>query len=403
MGIHRSFACALALLFLFAGPALSAAGAAGATAPPGALTTAPTNLNGVSATLQGSINPHGLETRAWFEWGETDSYGNGTPVQTISSGNADLPVSADIAGLSLNTGYHYRVVAANDGGTTYGGDVAFSTPPIAITILSPPGGGTIERPDVLVRGSLVTAGQETGVVVNGVPALASGTRFAANHVPLSAGENTITVTATDTAGNTATTAVTVTAVTDGPFIRLLANPESGIAPLDTAFSADLALPSSATGYEIDFDGDGTPDHTGAGLDNVSHVYSSPGLYYATLSVDAGGNMYEDTVAVSVADATELDLMLKSKWNAMKARLGVGDIPGAVHYFAGETKAEYTALYNALSAHLPGIASGMGGIERIVTEGPQAKYRLYRVEPAGTITYYVYFVVDTDGIWRILRY
>ena len=43
------------------------------------------------------------------------------------TGNTTLPVSANIAGLSAGTRYHFRIVAYNGGGTAYGSDRGFTT------------------------------------------------------------------------------------------------------------------------------------------------------------------------------------------------------------------------------------------------------------------------------------
>jgi len=96
-------------------------------------------------------------------------------------------------------------------------------------------------------------------------------------------------------------------------------------------------------------------------------------------------------------------MLRAKWNAMKTRLSVGDIAGAVHYHALGMRAHYNAEYTVLSARLPEIAAGMNDIDLIVVYEGRAKFRLRQLEPEGLITYYVYFVVDRDGIWRLERY
>ena len=38
-------------------------------------------------------------------------------------------MSANLTGLSPDTAYHYRILATNPGGTTYGTDQTFSTQP----------------------------------------------------------------------------------------------------------------------------------------------------------------------------------------------------------------------------------------------------------------------------------
>ena len=62
---------------------------------------------------------------------------------------------------------------------------------------------------VMVKGTVTnTTGNETGVTINGIVATVYGNQFVANQISLVEGSNTITVTATDTAGNTAITAIT---------------------------------------------------------------------------------------------------------------------------------------------------------------------------------------------------
>ena len=100
------------------------------TAPsstPTAATVAATSVTSSSATLNGTVNPHGLATTAYFQWGTTTSYGHNTASQSIGSGTSALSVSAGITGLTAGITYHYRIVANNSSGTTYGADKTFTT------------------------------------------------------------------------------------------------------------------------------------------------------------------------------------------------------------------------------------------------------------------------------------
>src|SRR5256885_3385666 len=59
---------------------------------------------------------------AYFQWGLTTAYGNSTTAQSASGST-----SATLSGLSASATYHYRVVAYNSAGTTYGGDMTFTS------------------------------------------------------------------------------------------------------------------------------------------------------------------------------------------------------------------------------------------------------------------------------------
>ena len=96
------------------------------------LTVAPaSNLTPTSVTLNGTVNPDGVQvTDCHFEWGTDTNYGNSAPcVEDPGSGSADVSVHADISGLSPGETYHFRLVASNAGGSNGSGDQSFGTLP----------------------------------------------------------------------------------------------------------------------------------------------------------------------------------------------------------------------------------------------------------------------------------
>src|SRR6266496_380099 len=97
-----------------------------ATPTPVVTTSPATNVASFSATLNGSLNPHGLATTVYFEYGTTTSYGSTTANQT-KTGNTYQNVAASISGLAAITAYHFRIVATNSAGTAYGSDRSFAT------------------------------------------------------------------------------------------------------------------------------------------------------------------------------------------------------------------------------------------------------------------------------------
>ena len=96
------------------------------TGPPVVITNGATNVTTSSGTLNGALDPHGLTTTVFFQYGITASYGSATPMQT-QTGNTYRNIAANVGGLTPHTTYHFRMVATNAGGTRMGSDRTFTT------------------------------------------------------------------------------------------------------------------------------------------------------------------------------------------------------------------------------------------------------------------------------------
>jgi hypothetical protein len=85
------------------------------------------------ATLNGSVNPKGLQTTCWFAWGTDPNLTNPTMTGTTSTQVlapgmfSAQPVSASLLGLSPGVTYYFRAAAANTDGQAEGSILSFST------------------------------------------------------------------------------------------------------------------------------------------------------------------------------------------------------------------------------------------------------------------------------------
>jgi uncharacterized repeat protein (TIGR03803 family) len=105
---------------------------------PGVWTLWASAVTPTNATLNGTVNPNGWPTTAWFQWGATTNYGNSTPVTDMGHGTNALALSAPLAGLTLGTTYHFRAAATNIAGVVYGSDqTLIDLPPPEVRTLSP--------------------------------------------------------------------------------------------------------------------------------------------------------------------------------------------------------------------------------------------------------------------------
>jgi hypothetical protein len=104
------------------------------------ITTDPaTNPTPDGLTLNGSFEPAEAATHYYFEWGLDSSYGNTTstpPGDDVVSGTGTKHVAVQLNGLSSYRKYHYRIVATNSIGTSYGEDAIATTEPPFLPVVS---------------------------------------------------------------------------------------------------------------------------------------------------------------------------------------------------------------------------------------------------------------------------
>jgi phosphodiesterase/alkaline phosphatase D-like protein len=129
----------------------------------GVTTGAASAITRTAATLNGSLEPNGNDAHYYFEWGTDTGYGNSTPVPPgtdAGSGAGSVPASAPVSGLAYKTTYHYRLVASNAEGTTYGEDKSFSTLDAVIGLETTAATG-VTQSDATLNGKLDPDGMST--------------------------------------------------------------------------------------------------------------------------------------------------------------------------------------------------------------------------------------------------
>ena len=281
--------------------------------------------------------------------------------------------------------------------------IALSVSAFRIEIISPVNGATINKSRTIVYGKMYEQTGETGVVVNGVLAEVQGGDFAVI-VPLQIGQNIITATATRPDGIQGQAQITINIETQEEFIRLTATPTSGILDqtgiLNVTFEAEAYLVNPVSSYSWDFNGDGTPETTGTEATVIAQ-YQFPGIYFPRVTVtDNQGNTFTETTLVSILSREEMDVLLRSKWEGMKGALSQGNITEALNYFVNDSREEYREIFELLAPQLPGLVSTMREINMFEIKGNMAEYYIKRFQRGVDISYFIYFIKDENGIWRI---
>ncbi|MBN1849510.1 MAG: tandem-95 repeat protein [Deltaproteobacteria bacterium] len=373
-----------------------------ATGPGGTATDNMTITAGYLPTVSISANPEIIQVgeASILTWSSIDATSC-----SIEPGIGSVGLNGSIT-VSPTEPTTYVITAENIFGTATT-DATVNIITFGISITTPSSGDVIDRPDISVTGNVIhIAGNEIGVNVNGVVAAIEGNQFTANHVPMTDGDNVITATMVDSEGNMAESSITIFADLSGDYIRIISDMEAGISPLETTLRVEGSFPFQDP--YITYIGPGDVEFLASPNENEYNVrMTALGIYCFTAEVYYEGVMYEDSITVQVIDQAIIDALLHAVWTGMKTALINGDIDGALGYHHPIGRDKYQTIYEFLGDTLSIEAQQMQNIEIIFIEGDRAKYRIRRNHIIDgetiTITYYIYYSKDKDGLWKIERY
>ncbi len=226
--------------------------------PPTAISQAATAVGTTTVTLNGTVNANGTSTTVTFQYGETTAYGaTANAVQSPVSGTTDTAVSAAICGLTAGTTYHYRVVAQNGGGATYGTDLTFTTgtmPPTVTTQAATAVGTTTATLNGIVNAN----GASTVVSFQCGTTVEYGRTITASQSPVTGSSNTAVSAAMDTlTPNTLyhyrVCAVNGTGTTYGADMTFTTNP-LGAPTVTTTTVSDITMTTATSGGTVTEEG-----------------------------------------------------------------------------------------------------------------------------------------------------
>ena len=116
------------------------AAALGAVSKPGVTTGGTADRTSTSVTLKGTVDPNGAPTSYLFQFGRNPLYDSQTGEIAAGKGTKGVGAHIAIANLLPNRTYHYRLVAHNRKGFSFGKDRTFKTKkqPLALTLGATP-------------------------------------------------------------------------------------------------------------------------------------------------------------------------------------------------------------------------------------------------------------------------
>jgi hypothetical protein len=155
---------ALSATLLIASLPSTAAGASTVAAPTVA-TGSVNNVRGATASLNGTVNPNGLATEYFFQFGPTVAYGSETSVGALVAGTTTIKVALTETGLQPN--WHYRLVAKNAfGGEQFGKDRVYTVQTTRLkALIAKPAGQAVLGGSLTLSATLTGTGAANHKVV----------------------------------------------------------------------------------------------------------------------------------------------------------------------------------------------------------------------------------------------
>lgn len=283
--------------------------------------------------------------------------------------------------------------------STVSAPVLGQTPTITITHPSP--GASLPGGKVQVAGT-VTGSTNTGVSVAGIRAYVHNGVFLTPEITLDAAATSLDAEATSMDGLSATATAAITVSTTPADARLVADAETGFAPLPVKFRLSAADDLTVQSVSVDFDGDGSADFGGVATGDLPlYTYTQPGVYTATATLTLDNS--QQIVATYRVIALDLDAQRNtvcSVYAYFRSRLSVQDAAGAGHALMGALNTRLSPLFTALGTRMPTVAAKLGTLADGLIGLDRADIVAVRDLNTEVRGYPIHFARDAKGVWRI---
>ena len=272
--------------------------------------------------------------------------------------------------------------------------------PLRLTITTPAAGANIPGDVVNIFGT-VQGPANTGVTVNGMPVALSGGQWVVNNLLLAPGSNTLTVTAKASGGLTATQTFNVSSAGSSSLILNATPTAIGVAPLMITFGYQFLGQAAPQNLHIDYSGLGNFVDVSDPAATLNYTYSAPGIYPVTLILtDANYVEYRAQLNVVVQDPAQLDALFQDIWRDMTTALVSGSKSAAMNKLDYTAQQNYGAAFDVLLPHMQQIVSTFSPLLRSSISPSTVEYAVVRPSPVGGNLFFVYFIKDQNGVWRL---
>ena len=113
-----------------------------------------------------------------------------------------------------------------------------------------------------------------------------------------------------------------------------------------------------------------------------------------------GTVYEAAAGVQVDALESVDALLHSLWNGTSAALAAGDKEAALTYLTPGAQQKYAPVFDALLADMPTIVASFSALQPVSLSPSIGAYAINRTIDGRDRIFFIYFLKDADGVWRL---
>ena len=153
---------------------------------------------------------------------------------------------------------------------------------------------------------------------------------------------------------------------------------------------------------MDYGGDGIDDETLTDSSvTPTHIYPNPGVYLARLSLkDVNNVAYYASVPIEVDDPVTLNLRMLRIWDELKSAIRQSDVDAAVKRVITVNQDAYRKMLSQLGTDAANIDSILPNILPVDITEDHAQFQMPRDEAGQTLSHFILFARDLDGVWRL---
>jgi hypothetical protein len=330
----------------------------------------------------------------------TDPDGTVVRVEFLRNGiveatDTTAPFEATLTNVPAGTQTLTARAVDDRGATTLAAAVTVNVTATSITIMSPAADAVINADNVVVTGRIVAL-SNSGVSVNNTVASVDASGNFTALISLTAGANTIAATLATADGTVLTVSRSVTSTGRTSPFSAIADPPIGIAPLTVVFRISNPTGVAATVTSNVFNTFTLP----AGATASGSRAFAAGVFVATFTFTNASGTFTHNLVIESRDTAQMDQMFRAIWTGLNSALVAGDKTGAMRYLNGKAKTKFGPVFDVLMPFMSQIVASYSTLARSSITSDIGSYAVVRLDNDVRRIYFIYFMRDPDGVWRI---